>query len=114
MTDISVTAGNTLAVTFELQDADGSAYSGSLDGAVFRWTAKQRGGSVLTKRTDSGTGLALDENAATVALSLTVAETRSLPLGKVSRYALEYLADGEEITVKRAFVVVTQDSNTDG
>jgi hypothetical protein len=114
MSDIAVTAGNTATVTFELQDADGAAYSGSLDGAVFRWTARQRNGSLLTKRTDSGTGLALDDGAATVALSLTVAETRSLPMGKVARYQLEYLADGEEITVARAFINVTRGDNADG
>lgn len=114
MTDIPVTAGNTVTVTFKLQDADGSAYSGSLNGAVFRWTASQRNGSLLTKRTDSGSGLALNEGDATVALTLTTAETRSLPIGKISRYELEYVADGEEISVARGFVNVTRGDNADG
>ena len=114
MTDIPVTAGNTANITFQMNDADGDPYSGSLDGAVFRFTCRQRNGSTLTKRTDSGTGLVLDVPTSQVRLSLTVAETRALPLGRVSRYELEYLAADEEITVQRGFLTSSAGNNNDG
>lgn len=113
--DITVTAGSTKRVLISLTDSDGAQYSGSLVGATFRWTVKRMFSGKLTKSTaDSPASLSLDQGTATLTLNLTAAETRTFDLGRVDKWDLEYISDGEEITVASGYISASGGINTDG
>lgn len=95
--DFTVRRGNNNpAMIWALQDVDQEQFP--VDGRVFVLTIAWRGDS-MSRRSDAGEGLSVDPATSQVTWTPTIAESRSIPLGRRARYELECRTGDEQVTI---------------
>jgi len=103
--------GNSYRRAFRFKDAAGDLVD--LTGSVLVFVA-EAGAVRLTKSTADGSLAMLDPTTGEITLSLTPAETRQLPVGRLRvRYEIERRIDGEETTLVSGCITVMDGINDD-
>ena len=109
--DLLTRHGNTLTVPLRFKSADGSPFD--LTGSELVFYCKAQQGSVNLRKT-IGSGLAMSDPASgRVTVTLTAAETRSLPAGRMTDYEIERRIDGTEKTLLAGLIEVEAGINDD-
>ena len=104
--------GNSFRRVFRFKDSDGEAVD--LTGSVLMFVV-EAGAVRLVKSTADGTFAMLDPASGEVVLSLTPAETRLLPAGRLrTRYEIERRIGDEETTLAAGCITVMDGINDDG
>lgn len=83
-----------------------------LTGSVFKFTLNWRGGSV-ERSSDVDADLTVDYDNSILVWSYTTAQSRELPLGRLSRYEVERWIGGTQRTLVCGYVIVSEGSNPD-
>jgi hypothetical protein len=103
--------GNSFRRTFRFRDGAGDLVD--LTGSVLVFVA-EAGTARLRKSTDDGSLAMPDPAAGQITLSLTPAETRQFPVGRLrARYEIERRIDGEETTLVSGCITVMDGINDD-
>ncbi len=103
--------GNSFRRTFRFKDGDGHPVD--LTGSVLVFVA-EAGGVRLCKSTADGSLTMPAPASGEIALHLTPAETRLLPVGRLKvRYEIERRIDGEETTLVSGCITVMDGINDD-
>lgn len=97
-------------VIFGLENEDGTPFpvAGSEFVLSIRW-----GGGSIRKSTAVGDGFVLNETTSELAWSPTLAETRLVPLGRLSRYEVERRIGGTQDTLISGFITGKGGNNDD-
>lgn len=106
-----VRRGNTFSRVFRLLDGEESPLD--LDGSTLVFSVETAAGSVLRKSTaviDSGFEISSGNEAT---LTLTPEETRTLRVGRTTRYELERLIGTTETTILEGCMTVSEGINAD-
>lgn len=95
--DVVIRRGNNVpAVAWALETEDGSPLP--VAGRNFVLAVKWHGGSIR-KSTTASDGLALDAETSTLTWTPSLAESRAIPLGRLSRYEIELREGDLQITI---------------
>jgi len=108
---IKIWRGTTRPVAWRLKQGDGSLFD--LAGSSFRLSIAASGATLISKNSDAADGLAIDEGAATVTYTPSLAESRLVPLGRLASYELERRIDGAQEIVAWGQIEGLGGSNAD-
>jgi len=114
--DLTIRRGNTSPIVWRFKDADGNLLD--LTDWQFRLTVSRTRAAensfYIEKRTsDTSAAFAVDLDAATLTWRRTLAESRLVPLGRLSVYQLERILNDEQDTIAAGAVIGVSGQNDD-
>jgi hypothetical protein len=101
--------GNTLPVVIRFKQANDSPYDLTDSAFVFRVVFP---GGAYTKSSEDGE-ITIDRVTGTITTSLTVDETRAMPIGSFAKYEIERHFNGEQVTWLDGTITVREGVNDD-
>jgi len=87
---LSIWRGANQTIVWNCTDSNGTAYN--LSGSEFRLTVSADGSTI--EKTSGDTGFTIDTGDSTVTWEISVAESRIIPLGRLSTFELEWRLSG--------------------
>ena len=114
--DIEIEAGTSRLFVFALGDLDEDGEFvplSNMAGAEVRLPIKWRTGEVTFSTSDDG-GMTLDVEAATVSWPMSIALSRELPIGRLTRYEVEVeWSNGFQAVYLAGYIIVNRGDNND-
>lgn len=101
--------GNTLPIVLRFTQANGDPYD--LTGSEFVLRVAFPGGAYV--KTSEDGDITIDTVTATITATLSVAETRAMPVGSFAKYEVERRYNGQQETMLDGTITVREGVNTD-